>query len=679
MGALDKRIFSGVAIVAALLFVVSAVMLFISDAELTADDNSTALYILTVAGILAIVYSAPTIINGESFVRKISSILVAITGVLFIATAFSGSSAPTVIAAAGIVAGLALVADMLALWVSRIYGAMYVSAILAAVDLVMGVMCLIKGYDGTFVLGLLVAFAAWLAIGTWIALFVKTDSAPKTREVIEAATSSKKEKPQAQNKKATPKAKKVEPKKEDTPAEEPKAPVEEMKEEPKKVRTVELPKTPKTQEAIQKTQEPKREESAPKQEQKAPSKAMGDFMSKLMNSKDANEVTKQTDSPKQVETPVVKVEEPKKEDTPAEEPKAPVEEPAEAPAEDVPEVPEVTVPDEPYESVIAAPVEPKKEISEFHTAEPDWGLVSKDSSVSPKEARKDALVEKAEEPKKEETPAEEPKAPVEEPAEAPAEDVPEVPEVTVPDEPYESVIAAPVEPKKEISEFHTAEPDWGLVSKDSSVSPKEARKDALVEKAEEPKKEETPAEEPKAPVEEPAEAPAEEPKVEEPVAEDVPVAPVATPVSVPDEPYESVISEQIQTRDDEEKPAEPEPDWGKVTEDSMASSDPEEGEDDLYTDNSPEARVRRAAWNKNLRCRRGYGPHNIPVAFVKAKVAVYVDEPGADTSVDEELRAEGWEVLRFNAADVTDGKDECEKICAVVKPRTKTTKKKSKK
>ena len=404
MGALDKRIFSGVAIVAALLFVVSAVMLFISDAELTADDNSTALYILTVAGILAIVYSAPTIINGESFVRKISSILVAITGVLFIATAFSGSSAPTVIAAAGIVAGLALVADMLALWVSRIYGAMYVSAILAAVDLVMGVMCLIKGYDGTFVLGLLVAFAAWLAIGTWIALFVKTDSAPKTREVIEAATSSKKEKPQAQNKKATPKAKKVE-----------------------------------------------------------------------------------------------------------------------------------------------------------------------------------------------------------------------------------------------------------------------------------PKKEETPAEEPKAPVEEPAEAPAEEPKVEEPVVEDVPVATVATPVSVPDEPYESVISEQIQTRDDEKKPAEPEPDWGKVTEDSMASSDPEEGEDDLYTDNSPEARVRRAAWNKNLRCRRGYGPHNIPVAFVKAKVAVYVDEPGADTSVDEELRAEGWEVLRFNAADVTDGKDECEKICAVVKPRTKTTKKKSKK
>ena len=575
MGALDKRIFSGVAIVAALLFVVSAVMLF-SDAELTADDNSTALYILTVAGILAIVYSAPTIINGESFVRKISSILVAITGVLFIATAFSGSSAPTVIAAAGIVAGLALVADMLALWVSRIYGAMYVSAILAAVDLVMGVMCLIKGYDGTFVLGLLVAFAAWLAIGTWIALFVKTDSAPKTREVIEAATSSKKEKPQAQNKKATPKAKKVEPKKEEAPAEEPKAPVEEMKEEPKKVRTVELPKTPKTQEAIQKTQEPKKEESAPKQEQKAPSKAMGDFMSKLMNSKDANEVTKQTDSPKQVETPVVKVEEPKKEETPAEEPKAPVEEPAEAPAEDVPEVPEVTVPDEPYESVIAAPVEPKKEISEFHTAEPDWGLVSKDSSVSPKEARKDALVEKAEEPKKEE-------------------------------------------------------------------------------------------------------APAEEPKVEEPVVEDVPVAPVATPVSVPDEPYESVISEQIQTRDDEKKPAEPEPDWGKVTEDSMASSDPEEGEDDLYTDNSPEARVRRAAWNKNLRCRRGYGPHNIPVAFVKAKVAVYVDEPGADTSVDEELRAEGWEVLRFNAADVTDGKDECEKICAVVKPRTKTTKKKSKK
>ena len=34
--------------------------------------------------------------------------------------------------------------------------------------------------------------------------------------------------------------------------------------------------------------------------------------------------------------------------------------------------------------------------------------------------------------------------------------------------------------------------------------------------------------------------------------------------------------------------------------------------------------LRRATWNKGLRCRRDYGGHKIPVAFVKGKVAVYV-------------------------------------------------------
>ena len=57
MGALDKRIFSGVAMLSALLFVVSAILLLADGGDVNADSNDTALYILTVSGILAVVYS----------------------------------------------------------------------------------------------------------------------------------------------------------------------------------------------------------------------------------------------------------------------------------------------------------------------------------------------------------------------------------------------------------------------------------------------------------------------------------------------------------------------------------------------------------------------------------------------------------------------------------------------
>ena len=113
-----------------------------------------------------------------------------------------------------------------------------------------------------------------------------------------------------------------------------------------------------------------------------------------------------------------------------------------------------------------------------------------------------------------------------------------------------------------------------------------------------------------------------------------------------------------------------------------AEESEEELGEDLYTDYSPEAVVRRAAWNKGLRCRRNYGPHNIPVAFVKGKVAVFVDEPGADTSVDAELEAEGWTVIRYDATTVTDGKAQGEEIAAAVKANlrsSKSSKRKSKK
>ena len=78
MGALDKRIFSGVAIVSALLFVVSALMLFADGGEVSADGSGIALYILIVSGILSIVYAVGVIMDRPSFVKTLSGVFAAI-------------------------------------------------------------------------------------------------------------------------------------------------------------------------------------------------------------------------------------------------------------------------------------------------------------------------------------------------------------------------------------------------------------------------------------------------------------------------------------------------------------------------------------------------------------------------------------------------------------------------
>ena len=630
MGALDKRVVSGVSFVSALLFIVSAVMLFTGDKSLASDDCSTALYITTIAGILAIVYSALMIIDGDSFVRKLTGIVIALAGLLFMAVKFSGESAETIIAIAGLLAGLGIVLDMLALWVSRVYGAMYVSAVLAAVDIAMGAMCLIRGYDKLYVFVMLIVFAAWLIVSGCVNVLVKAETSKKTREVVEGARAQKKEKPQAQNKKATPKAKKAEPK--TKPAE-----VPEKTEEPKKVRTVELPKTPSAIAAIEKTQAEAAAKEQPKQEQKAPAKAMGDFMQKLMSSQDASRVAVKKEEP----APATVVKEQPKPTVVVEKTPAPIEAPAEKPAEEpevpapkfeaveleedeeelvaAPEVPKVTT-EVPEASVISEPiVDEKNEFSEvFHTPEPNWAKVTQDSS----ESKEEAVPEKKAEPVQEQeipAPAEEPEVPA--PAEeqeipAPAEE----PEIAEPVQ--EQEIPAPVE-EPEVS---------------------------------------APAEEQEIP------APVEEEEIPAPVQETAKPAPVTTEV-----PEASVISEPIADAGNKDDPAsEPAPNWDVVSRDA----DSEQATEDIYTDNSPEALVRRAAWNKGLRCRRGYGELNIPVAFVKGKVAVYVDEPGADTSSDAILRSEGWTVLRYNAADITDGKAQGEEIAAAVKENTKATKKK---
>lgn len=612
MGALDKKVISGIAALAALLFIVSAVMLFSGGKSLASSDSSTALYILIFAGIMSILYSAQMIVDGDSFVRKLAGVFLAIAGILFIAVKFSGGSAETVMGAAGLLAGLGLVLDMLALWVSRIYGAMYVSAVLAAIDVVMGGMLLIRDYNSAFVLALLLAFAVWLLVSAVVTGLIKGESVKKTREVVESPRAQKKDKPQAQNKKATPKAKKAEPKvSEEKVVEEPV-----KTEEPKKVRTVELPKTAASQAAIQKTQV-KTEE--PKKEQKAPAKAMGDFMDKLMSSQAANKVVRK--EPEAVPEPVVKapVEEKKVEpvpEVPAEEPApaAEVPEPVVEVADDEEEVHEVVV-EVPETSVISEPV---VEIADddddvFHTPEPNWAKVTADSSEYPVRAKNVPVVE----------PEVVPKTPVEEPAEEPVPAVEEQ-EPEVVEEP-EVPVAEP-EPAAEVVEEPVPEP-----------------------------------------------GPVAEPEVVEPEVEQVEPEPEAPAVEV-EVPETSVISEPIV---ESEPVAEPAPNWDDVGSATDSTGDSEQTED-VYTDNSPEALVRRAAWNKGLRCRRGYGERNIPVAFVKGKVAVYVDDGEPDTSGDDELRAEGWTVLRYRASDVTDGKEQGDEIAAAVKENTKAANKKKK-
>ena len=127
----------------------------------------------------------------------------------------------------------------------------------------------------------------------------------------------------------------------------------------------------------------------------------------------------------------------------------------------------------------------------------------------------------------------------------------------------------------------------------------------------------------------------------------------------------------------EEPVAEPEP---VVEEEPVEASDDEEdlGDEDLvdiYTDYSPEALVRRAAWNKGLRCRRDYGDYHVPVAFVKGKVAVYVEEPGnEDRDAEAKLKEDGWIVLRFDINKVTDGADEGAQIAEAVKSNVRAMK-----
>jgi colicin import membrane protein len=216
----------------------------------------------------------------------------------------------------------------------------------------------------------------------------------------------------------------------------------------------------------------------------------------------------------------------------------------------------------------------------------------------------------------------------------------------------------------------------------------ETREKAAKEKAKEEKKpEEKPAEQKSesvaiaVPAEEKKEEPAAEPVEEAPAEEPADEAPAEEPV---EEPVEEAPAEEKPNNDFMSKLVSSKDAAGAAAAGAAvaaaADDDDEEDEDDevledIYTDYSPEALVRRAAWNRGLRCRRDYGDLHVPVAFVKGKVAVYVEEPGnEDKEAEAKLKEDGWVVLRFDINKVTDGLDEGAQIAEAVKANKRAMK-----
>lgn len=725
MGALDKKIFSGVAIVSALLFVVSAVMLLANGGDIAADDNGTALYILIVSGLLTVVFGAALVMDRSSFVRTLSGGLAALTGILFLAVPFAGGSTGTLLAVASIVAAVTIIADMLALWVSRVYGAMYVAAVLAAVEIAMGIMYFVGSTQVTYHAIALIVFGVWLALSAYVFGFVKVESSVRTREVKEDLQTQRGERSQAKNKKATKKAKKPE-KRDAVPKE---APKDEPKEAPKEEPKVEAPK-----------EAPKEE---PKAAQKPPAKSMDDFMKKLMSSENANRVKRE--APKAEEhtavveretpAPVMTVDEiPAEPVEPVVEPEPaivdevvvseePVEEPEPAAAESAVAEEVVAIvdeepaaePDEPIESevepeaIVEEPVEDghegsEPEVQEAADIQVDEGPIAEVISESEEVVDEEPAI--ADESPYE--PAEEPAEPIEPEAQAEveAEEPVEEPEIVTEEEPVPEIVE---EPETEEAE---PQPDWSMVSHDASqveepAEEPDVQEEPVIEEPEvvidetEPQEEpveiEEPVEsiEPEAQAEEIVEEIVEEPEVvteaepAEPVSEVVepeyavaePEPQAEEPAAEPEAPEASEAEPEIIIKEApaELVPEEPAADI-KVDEPAVpAESEDEVLGEDIYTDYSPEAVVRRAAWNKGLRCRRGYGEFNIPVAFVKGKVAVYVDSDEPDTTHDAALREMGWTILRYDASTVTDGKAQGDEIAAAVKANMRSAKAAAKK
>ena len=167
----------------------------------------------------------------------------------------------------------------------------------------------------------------------------------------------------------------------------------------------------------------------------------------------------------------------------------------------------------------------------------------------------------------------------------------------------------------------------------------------------------------------------EEPVAEAPKAEAAPAAaeaPKAAPAPVAEVKEEPKAEPVAEAPKEEPKKEEPKAEAAPEEIEESAAAD-EDFEDEWAL--TPEGKVRRAAWNKGLRCRRNYGPDCIQTAFVKPKVAVFVLESDARTELDDKLEAEGWTVLRYKEADITDGQDQAAEIKQAAKDNLRAQKK----
>ena len=363
----SKKAFGGLGIVAALLFIVSGLMIAVAGKPFGDDDCKTAMYILAASGALAIVYAIGIVLEKRSMVLTVCGVFLAVTGLIAICIPFVKTDGVAIFCAFGIFALLSIVTNVLSDWADQVKGAMYVNSLLAAIVLFAVIMTFVKG-DYIYELIIPVAFGIWLIVASYIGAFVPAASGTRTRVVVEDAVSQKKsEKPKARNNKATKKAKKPEPKKEEPKAEEPKK--EEPKEEPKK----EEPKAEEPKEEPKK-EEPKAEE--PKEEPKkemTKDESMKDFMSRLVSSKDANNASRKVEEPAEEPAKIEPAEEPAKIE-PAEEP-AKIE-PAEEPAK----------------------IEPAEEPAKIEPAEEQPKLEPAEEPAKIEPAEEPAKIEPAEEP-----------------------------------------------------------------------------------------------------------------------------------------------------------------------------------------------------------------------------------------------------------------------------------------
>ena len=300
---------------------------------------------------------------------------------------------------------------------------------------------------------------------------------------------------------------------------------------------------------------------------------------------------------------------------------------------------------------------------------------AKKEEAKKEEAKKEEAKpeQKKEQPKKEEPAKKVEPAPVKEEPKKAAEPVKEEPKPEPVPVPTPVVAEKPAEPVKEAPKAEPApvkeepkKPNNDFMSR--LVSSKDVGGKIVPPTKVEPVKEV-----PKEPVEE---TPKAEPKPEPELVKEEPKV-------EPETIEESVFEEEAVVPEAEEVPAEPVAAAAAVVEEAATTSAPEEATEseedevleDIYTDYSPEALVRRAAWNKGMRCRRDYGDYHIPVAFVKGKVAVYVEEPGTeDKEVEAKLKEEGWVVLRYDINKVTDGLAEGAEIADAVKANVRAQK-----